>query len=103
MSTDLFSAVAGIEEFAGTIVVTSSVEVSALAVQKRDHQEDGRRETEDGPSVSGLRSPVRTQATGIQCGDTTATLTGQIFAGLPINGPVPIQGTDAIVTVGCGS
>jgi hypothetical protein len=37
----------------------------------------------------------RTQATGIECGDTTASLTGATRAG------DPIQGSDAIKTVGC--
>jgi hypothetical protein len=36
-----------------------------------------------------------TQATGIQCGDTSASLTGETFEG------DPIQGSDAIQTVGC--
>jgi len=38
-----------------------------------------------------------TQATGIQCGQTQASLTGETFNG------EPITGTDAIQTVGCGS
>jgi hypothetical protein len=37
----------------------------------------------------------RTQATGIQCGQTSASLTGETFDG------DPIQGSDAIKTVGC--
>lgn len=37
----------------------------------------------------------RTQQTGIACGDTEASLTGQIFDG------TPIEGSDSIVTVGC--
>jgi Lectin C-type domain len=37
----------------------------------------------------------KTQATGIQCGDTSASLTGETFDG------DPIQGSDAIKTVGC--
>ena len=37
----------------------------------------------------------RSQATGIQCGDTEASLTGETFDGQPI------QGADSIVTVGC--
>jgi hypothetical protein len=39
--------------------------------------------------------PFRTQATGIQCGETSASLTGETYGGNPI------QGTDAIKTVGC--
>jgi hypothetical protein len=37
----------------------------------------------------------KTQATGIKCGDTSASLTGETFDGNPI------QGSDAIKTVGC--
>ena len=37
----------------------------------------------------------RTQETGIACGDTEAVLTGETFAG------DPLQGADAIKTVGC--
>jgi hypothetical protein len=37
----------------------------------------------------------RTQATGIKCGDTSASLTGETFEG------DPIEGTDTIKTVGC--
>jgi hypothetical protein len=37
----------------------------------------------------------RTQATGIQCGDTSASLTGETFDG------DAIQGSDSIKTVGC--
>jgi hypothetical protein len=36
-----------------------------------------------------------TKATGVQCGDTSASLTGETFDG------DPIQGSDAIKTVGC--
>ena len=36
-----------------------------------------------------------TQATGIQCGDTSASLTGTTFSGQMI------QGLDSINTVGC--
>jgi sugar lactone lactonase YvrE len=38
----------------------------------------------------------RTQEAGIQCGDTEASLTGETFDGQAI------QGSDSIVTVGCG-
>jgi len=38
MSTDLFATVPDIDEFEGTIVATSSVDVSALAVQTRGHR-----------------------------------------------------------------
>ena len=36
-----------------------------------------------------------TQDSGIQCGDTTATLTGATFGGQPVTG------SDSIVTRGC--
>jgi hypothetical protein len=39
----------------------------------------------------------RTQDTGITCGETSASLTGETFDG------DPIQGADAITTVGCKS
>jgi hypothetical protein len=41
----------------------------------------------------------KTQDTGIVCGDTEATLSGEIFDDTPI----PITGTDTINTVGCNS
>ena len=50
---------------------------------------------EDGDLDLVLR--FRTRATGIQCGDTSALLTGQTFGGQPI------EGSDAVSTVGCRS
>src|SRR5215475_11984448 len=50
---------------------------------------------EDGDLDLVLR--FRTPAMGIQCGDTSALLTGQTFGGQPI------EGSDAVSTVGCSS
>ena len=50
---------------------------------------------EDGDLDLVLR--FRTRATGIHCGDTSALLTGQTFGGQPI------EGSDAVSTVGCRS
>jgi probable HAF family extracellular repeat protein len=49
----------------------------------------------NGDGLSDLILHFNTQATGIQCGDTSASLTGQTFSGRAI------QGSDSIVTVGC--
>jgi hypothetical protein len=49
----------------------------------------------DGDGDTDLRLDFTTQATGIQCGDTSASLTGETADGQPI------QGSDAIVTTGC--
>ena len=66
----------------------------------------GRTGTETGPlrfaldDVNGdgrldLLLHFRTQETGIRCGDTSATVSGETFSGRPI------LGTDTVVTVGC--
>ena len=49
----------------------------------------------DGDGDSDLLLHFNTQETGIACGDTGATLTGETFGGDPVNG------TDAINTVNC--
>jgi hypothetical protein len=49
----------------------------------------------NGDGLSDLILHFNTQATGIQCGDTSASLTGMTFSGQAI------QGSDSIVTVGC--
>jgi hypothetical protein len=49
----------------------------------------------DGDGDTDLLLDFNTQDTGIQCGDTSASLTGETFAGQTI------QGSDAIVTTGC--
>jgi probable HAF family extracellular repeat protein len=49
----------------------------------------------DGDGDTDLLLNFNTQDTGIQCGDTSASLTGETSEGQPI------QGSDAIVTTGC--
>jgi hypothetical protein len=49
----------------------------------------------DGDGFNDLILHFNTQDTGIQCGDTSALLTGQTFSGQAI------EGSDSIVTVGC--
>jgi hypothetical protein len=49
----------------------------------------------DGDGDLDLVLHFRTQETGILCGDTEASLTGETFEGQAI------QGSDSIVTVGC--
>ena len=49
----------------------------------------------DGDSDVDLVLHFRTQDSGIQCGDTTATLVGSMLVG------DPFTGSDGIATVGC--
>jgi len=49
----------------------------------------------DGEGDTDLILHFNTQATGIQCGETSASLTGKTFDGQPI------EGSDSIRTVGC--
>jgi len=49
----------------------------------------------NGDGFTDLLVHFSTQASGIQCGDTEVTLTGQLLDGFPI------EGTDSIRTVGC--
>ncbi|MFB3074754.1 MAG: hypothetical protein ACE1Z6_06200, partial [Candidatus Methylomirabilales bacterium] len=64
---------------------------------------DGARETHGVGHVKDVDSDgdndmvlhFRTQDSGIQCGDTTATLTGETFDGQKV------MGSDSIVTPGC--
>lgn len=49
----------------------------------------------DGDGDTDMILHFKTQDTGIQCGDTSASLTGETFDGQTI------EGTDTIVTVGC--
>jgi hypothetical protein len=62
----------------------------AKEAHKKGHIEDVNHDGEPD-----LLLHFRTQATGIQCGQTSASLTGETFDG------DPIQGSDSIKTVGC--
>ena len=56
---------------------------------------DGRLEDLNGDGQLDLVLHFRTQDSGIQCGDTSVSITGQTVDG------TPIQGFDSITTVGC--
>jgi len=62
----------------------------ATEVHQRGHLSDV-----DGDGDTDLVLHFATQATGIACGDTEASFTGETFAG------VAIRGSDSFVTVGC--
>ena len=82
-------------DFDATTVDPLSVEFGpdgAFEAHGRGHIEDANR---DGKKDLVLH--FRTQETGIRCGDTSASLTGATFDG------DPIQGSDSIKTVGCGT
>ncbi|MGQ0668377.1 MAG: hypothetical protein ACT4PO_01665 [Actinomycetota bacterium] len=49
----------------------------------------------DGDGDTDLVLHFRTQETGIQCGVTSATLTGETFGG------TALEGSDSVRTVGC--
>jgi hypothetical protein len=70
----------------GSVRFGPSQALAQASVQLEDVNGDGQLD---------LLLHFRTQDSGIQCGDTSASLTGQT-----VNG-VPIQGSDTIRTVGC--
>ena len=81
------------EDFDATTVGPLSVEFGphgATESHGRGHIEDV-----DGDGDDDLVLHFRTQDTGIQCGDTSASLTGETFGGQMI------EGSDSINTVGC--
>jgi len=67
----------------------TGTEATSLRFSLEDVNRDGRPD---------LLLQFRTKDTGIACGDTSASLTGQT---LPTFGGQEIEGTDAITTVGC--
>jgi hypothetical protein len=80
-------------DFDATTVDPLSVEFGpdgATESHGRGHIEDV-----DGDGDDDLVLHFRTQDTGIQCGDTSASLTGETFGGQAI------EGSDSINTVGC--
>jgi hypothetical protein len=81
------------DTFDATTVDPLSVEFGpngATEAHGRGHIEDA-----NGDGKPDLILHFNTQETGIQCRDTSASLTGQTFSGQEI------EGTDAITTVGC--
>lgn len=81
--------------FDATTVDPLSVEFGpngAKEIHNKGHIEDA-----DGDGDLDMVLHFNTKETGIQCGDTKASLTGKTISGQDITG------TDAILTVGCGS
>jgi hypothetical protein len=62
----------------------------ATETHNRGHIEDA-----NGDGDDDLMLHFRTQETGIQCGDTSASLIGETFDG------TPIEGFDSVRTTGC--
>jgi hypothetical protein len=86
-------AILSIGNFDATQVDASSVEFGPNGAKETHGQ--GHVEDVDGDGVPDMMLHFKTQETGIQCGDTEATLTGETFGG------EKFMGTDSIQTVGC--
>ena len=81
------------DTFDATTVEPLSIEFGpngAIEAHGKGHIEDA-----DGDGNDDLVLHFNTQETGIQCGDTSASLTGQTFSGQEI------EGTNAIITKDC--
>lgn len=77
----------------------SSIDQASLRFGPNQALAEGEGKLEDinGDGLPDLVLHFRTQNSGIQCGDTSVSITGQT-----VNG-ISIQGTDSITTVGCKS
>jgi hypothetical protein len=90
--------IGGLKEFANRVFDATTVDPlsvrfgpkGAKEAHKKGHIEDVNHDGEPD-----LVLHFKTQATGIQCGQTSASLTGKTFDG------DLIQGSDSIKTVGC--
>ena len=80
------------EDFDATTVDVSTV---AFGPDEAEPVHNGHIEDVDGDGDDDLVLHFKTQDTGIQCGDTDATLTGETFDGQAI------EGSDSVNTVGC--
>lgn len=81
--------------FDATTVDPLSVKFGPSGAVESHHK--GHIEDADGDGDMDMVLHFKTQETGIQCGETQASLTGETFGGQAITG------TDVIQTVGCGS
>jgi hypothetical protein len=79
--------------FDATTVDPASVKFGPKGATEAHGQ--GHTEDVNGDGQLDLVPHFRTQQTGINCGDTSASLTGKTFDGQAI------EGTDSIKTVGC--
>ncbi len=86
-------AVLGSKEFYAPVVDFSTVE---FGPGKASPVHDGHVEDVNGDGFDDMVFHFKTQETGIACGDTDATLTGEADAG-----DIQFTGTDTVKTVGC--